>query len=260
MLAVAAWWGWLAGWGARQWTGEIPIGQALVAYDPYSTWAENNLTNALLNAGRKREAAASMERLLDRIFGPGRWRDAEAVTRALDTDRSVRSRIGDIDGARKRPRAWTASTLSRLGLSLMDEGQAARAERYFETGARIYRKCAEAATGMGECAMLRGDYESAARWLEKAVAADPFQVRPLFHLGKCLARLHRFPAAVTIYSRVIQLAPWITEAYVQKAECQRSAGDEEGARITLLAAARAAPKTTELTTMLASLDRPGNLQ
>jgi tetratricopeptide (TPR) repeat protein len=259
-MCLLAWWGGLTLWGARQWSGEITIFEAMVRYDPYSTWAETNLTNSLLNAGRKGEAIASMERLLDRVFGLGRWHDADTVARSLDTDRSVQARLGEIDGARRRPRAWTAETLSRLGLSLLDEGHADRAEPCFENGARLYRRCSEAATGLGECAMLRGDYRAAVHWLEKAVALEPFQIRPLFHLGKCLAKLDRYPAAITIYSRLIQVAPWITEAYVRKAECQRRAGDVDGARITLVAAFRAAPKTSELTTLLAALDRPGARQ
>jgi len=94
---------------------------------------------------------------------------------------------------------------AKLGLTALEQGRIAEAERRFHAAVGLHRRNHVALAGLGEVYFQREAFERAAKFFERAVAAKPAAARYRIDLGDVYLRALRYDDARSQYSKALDL-------------------------------------------------------
>jgi tetratricopeptide (TPR) repeat protein len=146
-----------------------------VQRNPTAPIAMNNLGTALLDEGRKVEAAASYRR-------------------AIELDPSF------------------AEAYNNLGNVLLDQGQLAEAARQYQEALRIIPDYGAPQNGLGLALYRAGHFAESLPYFEQAIASNAPLAEPHYNMGLALFRLNRTQEAIAQYREALRLKPAYPEA------------------------------------------------
>src|SRR5690606_23396386 len=92
------------------------------------------------------------------------------------------------------------------------------------------RMAAQDYTRQGPGHFRRGALPQAERWVRRAVALDPENVKALSGLAEVFLKMKRFPQAANIAQRALNVSTYNPQAHVVLGDVARAAGDDEAAR------------------------------
>lgn len=157
--------------------------------------------------------AAEMEFVASVRMNPDDISSQEAVALARD------SRSGIIPNE-------TALHLFR-GAKLANQGARAEALREFEAALSLSPHYGRAYAGVAMVHIVDGRGEEAARWFQRAVAADPGNPNIHYGLGTYYAEAGEYRAAVREFEIALRIQPSLNWAGRNLRECRRRLGEED---------------------------------
>lgn len=177
---------------------------ATLAKNPGAWMAHNNLGNALVGAGRAREAIPHLEAAVKL-----RPQSAEAENNlgyARLALREVTAAIGHFERA-QRLRPDYVYAYNNLGLALMNTGRPAEAEAQFQAALKLKPEYLEPHLNLGLLMGQTNRPAEAVKHFREAVRLQPQHPDAVFNLAIALTQSGQFTEAYPHFERAVRLAP-----------------------------------------------------
>jgi tetratricopeptide (TPR) repeat protein len=181
-----------------------------VAHRPDNDRAQNNLANALLDAGRIPEAIAHYERALR--LKPDYPEAHSNLGNALLQVGRIQESIAQCQAALKLEPDY-AKAHNNLANALLDAGRLPEAITHYETALRLKPDDPKTHYNFGNACFKAGRVPEAIAQYEAALRLKPDDAEARYNFGNALFQADRIPEAMAQYEAALRLKPDYLEAH-----------------------------------------------
>jgi hypothetical protein len=190
------------------WRTEHTLFTGMAQADPHGVLGHYMSARVLLNEGRGQAAAWHAERVLDLLFGSGKWQREGEALRLLDRNHRVRMRVMQNQGYIGDPRFFAAQVFGLLGLGRLYANDRPGAEQALRTAYALWNTEQTSCYARGLIALHDRDDRQAEHWL--SLAAEGRDARHEAHgaLAQLYARQGRHAEADAALKRFRKQFGW----------------------------------------------------
>jgi tetratricopeptide (TPR) repeat protein len=199
----------------------LAIWNDTVAKCPNNSRAQNNLGEALLDAGQVSDAIGHYEQALR--IQPDYAEAHNNLGNALVKEGKFRDAIGHYEQA-LRIQPDLADAHYNLGVALEQDGRLQDAIEHYKQVLRIEPDSADAHNNLGNALFQMGNVQEAIGHYEQAVRIQPDSAGAHYNLGSALGRAGRLQEAIEQYRQALQIKPDYAEAHCNLGVALEQAG------------------------------------
>lgn len=207
------------------WRDTEGLWRAVIAVDPNSAIANNDLGNLLRNQGKLDEAIEHYHRVIkaNPTYPAVYYNLGNALSSQGKIDESIESYRAAIERLPTFTRAYYS-----LGLALVVQGRQDEARENFEQAVRLDPGFAEAHNNLGLILASRGRWDEAIRHYQRALEVRPDFALVHVNLGEALAQRGQTGEAVGHFRRALEVEPQMASARegLARALARDDRGDE----------------------------------
>ena len=194
---------------AEIWHDTEGLWRAVIAVDPNSAIANNDLGNLLRKQGKLDEAVAHYHRVIK--ANPTYPAVYYNLGNVLSTQGKLDESVENYREAVQRLPTFTRAHYS-LGLGLVLQGKQDEAYEHFEQAVRLDPRFFEAQNNLGLILASRGRWEEAIRHYQQALEVKPDFALAHVNLGEALAQRGKTGEAIGHFRRALEIEPQMAAA------------------------------------------------
>ena len=235
-LSVCSW------FQARHWTNSITLGERSIAVTEGNYMMQNNLGNALADAGRLDEAIELYRHAL-RIHPT--YPDTYNNLGTALTEQGLFAEAVDSFYRALRLQSDNAEVHFNLGYTLSKKKRFQEATRHYDQALRLDGRQAKWHNAAGITLAEQGRMPEAMQRFSAALRLDPDFAATHFNIGKALMQQGNLPDAISSFIKAISLDPEYAEAHSNLGVARAMQGNQAGAIESFRASLRADPEYAE---------------